>query len=88
MPSVVRGGLKGNSQGTHMTWGLNFGYDNVTNAVDMTQSIFRTFSPTSETTKNGVTLDFIELGMPSEPFVPTTLTRLLRGRERARSLPW
>ena len=46
-----------------MTWGLNLGYNNVTNAVNMAQSIFQTFSPTSETTKGGVTLDFIELGM-------------------------
>ena len=46
-----------------MTWGLNFAYDNATNAVNMAQSIFRAFSPKSETTKNGVALDFIELGM-------------------------
>jgi len=71
-----------------MTWGLNFGYDNVTNAVNTARSIFQAFSPMSETTKNGVTLDFVEFGMPSEPFVPTILTRWLRGRERARSFPW
>jgi len=57
------GALKGNLKGTHMTWGLNFAYDNATNAVNMAQSIFRAFSPKSETTKNGVALDFIELGM-------------------------
>jgi hypothetical protein len=45
-----------------MTWGLNFAYDNDTNAVNMAQSIFRAFSPTSETTRNGVVLGLIELG--------------------------
>jgi len=57
------GALKGDLKGTRMTWGLNFAYDNATNAVNMAQSIFRAFSPGSETTKNGVVLDFIELGM-------------------------
>jgi hypothetical protein len=47
-----------------MTWGLNFKYDNATNAANMAKSIFRAFSPVSETTKNGVVLDAIELGRP------------------------
>ena len=63
VPSVICGGLTGNLKGTHMTWGLNFAFDNATNAVNMAQSIFRAFSPASEATKNGVVLDFIELGM-------------------------
>ena len=46
-----------------MTWGLNFAYDNDTNAVNMAQSISRAFSPTSKTTKSGVVLRLIELGM-------------------------
>lgn len=71
-----------------MTWGLNFGFDNKTNAVNMAQSIFRAFSPASKTTKNGVVLDFIELGMSSNTFAVASLTRWLRGRKRARSLPW
>lgn len=73
--------------GTHMTWGLNLGYDNATNAVKMAQSIFQAYSPTSEATKNGVVLDLIELGMSLELFAPTCLMRRLRGRKRTRSLP-
>ncbi|KAF9644536.1 glycoside hydrolase family 79 protein [Thelephora ganbajun] len=53
-------------RGTHMTWGLNLGYSNVTNAVNMAQSIFRAFSSASETTRNGVVLDLIELGNESD----------------------
>jgi len=64
-----------------MTWGLNLGDGNVTNKADMAQSIFRAFSPESETTENGVTLELVELGMSPEPFVPTILTRSLRGRK-------
>ena len=57
-----------------MSWGLNLGYNNETNAVHMAQSIFRAFSPPSEATKNGVVLDFIELGRASQPFAPASLT--------------
>jgi len=60
-----------------MTWGLNFAYDNATNAVDMALSIFRAFSPASETSKNGVVLDLIELGMSSELFASADLTHWL-----------
>ena len=80
---LIRGGLKENSQGTHMTWGLNFGYNNVTNAANIAQSIFRTFSPTRGTTEGGVILDFIEFGTPPVTFVLTILTRGLCGRQRA-----
>jgi len=71
-----------------MTWGLNLGDGNITNEVEMARTIFEVFSPESEATENGVTLDFIELGTFSESFVPTILTRWLHGRKRARSLPW
>lgn len=64
-----------------MTWGLNLADSNVTNKADMAQSIFQAFSPESETTENGVTLEFIELGMSSESLVPVVLTRRLRGRK-------
>ena len=62
---MICGGFKpeGNLKGTDMTWGLNFAYDNDTNAVNMAQSIFRAFSPTSEATRNGVVLGLIELGV-------------------------
>jgi len=66
-----------------MTWGLNFAFDNATNAVNMAESIFRAFSPVSETTKNGVVLDLIELGMSSESYPSASLTRWLRDRKRA-----
>lgn len=72
--SVICGELKGNFKGTHMTWGLNFGYDNATNAVNMAQSIFRAFSPASETAKNGIVLNSIELGVSLEPFASANLT--------------
>lgn len=57
-----------------MTWSLNLAYDNATNAVNMAQSIFRAFSPTSETTKGGVVLDLVELGMSADPSAFPCLT--------------
>ena len=66
-----------------MTWSLNFGFDNSTNAVNMAQSIFQAFSSASETTKNGVVLDLVELGTFSDSFILPGLTRQLCGRERA-----
>ena len=63
-------------------------YDNVTNAVNIAKSIFLAFSSASETTKNGVVLDVVGLGMPSKSFAPASLTRWLHGRKRARSLLW
>lgn len=47
--------------GTHMTWGVNFGADNVTNAVNMVKSIIKAFS-TSSVINSGVVLDLIEVG--------------------------
>lgn len=63
--AVICGGLrlKRRVEGTQMTWGFNFASNNDTNAVNMAQSIFRAFSATSETTRNGVVLGLIELGM-------------------------
>ena len=80
---VMFGKLKGDFKGTHMTWGLNFAYDNATNAVNMAQSVFRAFSPGSETIENGVVLDSIELGMSSEEFASAGLTYRVCGRKRA-----
>lgn len=48
-------------RGTHMTWGVNFGYDNVTNAVNMAKAIMRAFR-TSAVKESGVVLDLIEVG--------------------------
>jgi hypothetical protein len=45
-----------------MTWGLNLGYDDIQNAINMAQSIMRAFSTDGEVVKNGVVLDFLELG--------------------------
>ena len=64
-----------------MTWGLNFAYDNTTNAVNMARSIIRAFSPASETTKHGVVLDLIELGRTLALFESAPLTCWLRGRK-------
>ena len=57
-------------KGTHVTWGLNLKSDNATNAVNMAQSVLRAFSSTSETTKNGVVLGFLELGTSSNCLRP------------------
>jgi hypothetical protein len=45
-----------------MTWGLNLGYDDIQNAINMAQSIMRAFRTDGEVVKNGVVLDFLELG--------------------------
>ena len=45
-----------------MIWGLNLGYDDAQNAVNLAQSIMRAFSENSEVTKSGVVLDYLELG--------------------------
>ncbi|CAL1706862.1 unnamed protein product [Somion occarium] len=47
--------------GTHMTWGVNLGLDNVTNAVNMAKSIVKAFGA-SAVKAAGVTLDMIEIG--------------------------
>ncbi|KAM5530161.1 hypothetical protein V8D89_016163 [Ganoderma adspersum] len=47
--------------GTRMTWGINFGADNVTNAVNMVKSIVKAFA-TSAVIESGVVLERIEIG--------------------------
>ena len=47
--------------GTHMTWGVNFGGNNVTVATAEAQSIIKAFQ-SSPVIAAGITLDFIELG--------------------------
>jgi hypothetical protein len=38
------------------------GYDDIQNAINMAQSIMRAFRTCGEVVKNGVVLDFLELG--------------------------
>ena len=47
--------------GTHMVWGVNFGADNATNAVNMAKSILKAFA-SSAVKAAGVVLDRIEVG--------------------------
>ncbi|PCH41758.1 glycoside hydrolase family 79 protein [Wolfiporia cocos MD-104 SS10] len=47
--------------GTRMVWGVNLGYNNVTNAVNMAKAIFRAFSQPS-VIDSGVILERIEVG--------------------------
>ena len=47
-----------------MTWGLNLGLNNVTNAVNMAKSIVKAFK-TSAVKRAGVTLAMLELGAAS-----------------------
>jgi hypothetical protein len=44
-----------------MTWGVNLGSDNATNAVNMAQSILDAFS-SPDMKQSGVLLDLIEIG--------------------------
>lgn len=44
-----------------MTWGINLGLDNATNAVNMAKSIIKAFS-SSAVQRAGVTLDLLEIG--------------------------
>lgn len=44
-----------------MTWGVNLGADNVTNAVNMVKSIIKAFS-SKAVLQSGVKLDLIEIG--------------------------
>ena len=47
--------------GTHMVWGVNLGFNNVTNAVNMAKAILNAFiSP--EVIESGVVLERIEVG--------------------------
>ena len=47
--------------GTHMVWGVNFGADNATNAVNMAKSIMKAFASSAVKAAN-VILDRIEVG--------------------------
>ncbi|KAJ3524712.1 hypothetical protein NM688_g8515 [Phlebia brevispora] len=47
--------------GTHMTWGINLGANNATNAVNMVTSIVKAFRSTA-VQLSGVILDLIEIG--------------------------
>ncbi|KAI0071769.1 glycoside hydrolase family 79 protein [Panus rudis PR-1116 ss-1] len=54
-------------QGTVMTWGVNLGADNVTNAVNMAKSIIKAFG-TSAVQQANVKLDMIEVGNEADLF--------------------
>lgn len=54
--------------GTHMTWGVNLGADNVTNAVNMVNSIMNAFQ-TNSVISSGVVLDLIEVGNEPDFYV-------------------
>jgi hypothetical protein len=59
LPSIYVGPTE--SLGTHVTWGLNLGGNNITTVFLQTQSILRAFA--SSAVKNaGITLDFLEIG--------------------------
>ncbi|KAI0337156.1 glycoside hydrolase family 79 protein [Trametopsis cervina] len=48
-------------RGTHMTWGINFGADNATNALNMAVSILKAFGSVA-VQRAGVVLDLLEIG--------------------------
>ncbi|KAH9941692.1 glycoside hydrolase family 79 protein [Epithele typhae] len=54
-------------RGTHMTWGVNLGADNATNAVNMAKAIVRAFKSTV-VKASGVVLDYIEVGNEADLF--------------------
>ncbi|KAI1796214.1 glycoside hydrolase family 79 protein [Ganoderma leucocontextum] len=54
-------------RGTHMTWGINLGANNVTNAVNIAQAIVRAFR-TNAVKASGVILDLIEIGNEADLF--------------------
>ncbi len=54
-----------------MTWGVNFGLDNVTNAVNMAKSIVKAFG-SAAVQQAQVTLDMIEVGGSYDPLNPNT----------------
>ena len=45
-----------------MTWGINLGLNNVTNAVNMAKSIIKAFN-SNAVRRSGVKLDLIEIGV-------------------------
>lgn len=63
LPNLLQYALPGlhGSAGTHMVWGVNLGFNNVTNAVNMAKAIVNAFlSP--EVINSGVVLERIEVG--------------------------
>ncbi|KAI1793367.1 glycoside hydrolase family 79 protein [Ganoderma leucocontextum] len=54
-------------RGTRMTWGIDLGADNVTNAVNMANAIVRAFR-TGVMKASGVVLDLIEVGNEADLF--------------------
>lgn len=44
-----------------MTWGINLGLDNATNAMNMANSILKAFA-SAAVKQAGVVLDFLEIG--------------------------
>ncbi len=54
-------------RGTRMTWGVDLGANNVTNAVNMAEAIARAFR-TSTMKASGVVLDLIEVGNEADLF--------------------
>ena len=47
--------------GTHMVWGVNFGFNNVTNAVNIAKAIAGAFK-SPEVVESGVILERLEVG--------------------------
>jgi hypothetical protein len=50
-----------------VTWGLNLGANNLTNAYLMAKSIIKAFNSAAVKNK-GIVLDFLEIGNECEPF--------------------
>lgn len=46
-----------------MTWGLNMGYDDAQNAINMAKSVMKTFNNGNQAGNTGVFLDLLELGL-------------------------
>ncbi|KAI0689488.1 glycoside hydrolase family 79 protein [Cerioporus squamosus] len=59
-------------RGTHMTWGVNLGADNVTNAVNMAKAIVGAFR-TGAVKASGVIMDLIEVGNEADLYQFTGL---------------
>ena len=57
------------SAGTSMVWGVNLGLNNVTNAVNMGESIMRAFADPA-VIASGVSLERIEVGTHSSTYSP------------------
>ena len=59
-------------RGTHMTWGINFGANNATNAVNMAKSVFRAFQ-NAAVIASGVVLDRLEVGNEADLYLSNGL---------------